>query len=70
LPRQRRKKKAMQAMLAVASVPRTVDVAAMFMVVMRILRGMGQMQFGAGLEAWKSQRSQLRQKSMVPSTLR
>jgi len=65
LPRHRRKKKAMQAMSVLASAPGYMDVVAMSMVVRRILRGVGWMQLGAGSGA----RKQLRQKSMVPSTL-
>jgi len=41
LPGQSRKKKAMHAMSAVAKAPGSVDVAAMSMVVRRILRGIG-----------------------------
>jgi len=48
-----RKKKAMQAMSAVARAPGSMDVAAMSMVVRRILRGMGWTWFRAGSEAWK-----------------
>jgi len=65
-PGQRRKKKAMHAMLAMVRAPAVSDVAAMSMVVCRIFSGMGRMQFGAGLVAWKPQRRWERRKSMVP----
>jgi len=65
-PGQRRKKKVMHAMLAVARALAIGDVAAMSMVMCRIFRGMERMQLGAGLVAWKPQSRQDRQKSVVP----
>jgi len=65
-----KKKKAMQAMLAVAWVPRLEDVVAMSMAVQRIFSGIGRTWFGAGSAVVNPQRRQLRRKSMVPSMLR
>jgi len=70
LPGQSKKKKAMQAMLAMAWVLRSEDVVAMSMAVWRILSAIGRMQFGAGSAVVKPQRRWLRQKSMVPRVLR
>jgi len=66
LPRQRRKKKAMHAMLAVARAPGVGEVAAMSMVVHSIFSGIGWTQFGAGSTTWKLQRRHSRQKSVAP----
>jgi len=67
---QSKKKKAMQAMSAVAWAPGSEDVVALSMAVWRIFNGIGWTRFGAGSAAVKPRRRQLRQKSMVPSMLR
>jgi len=66
---QRRKKKVIHAMLAVAMVPTEVDMVAMVSVWQRILREIGWTWDGVGLAAWKPWQSCNRQKSIDPRPL-
>jgi len=69
LPRCRRKKKVMHAMLAMVMVPADGDAMAMLSAWCKILSGIGHTQLGTGLMAWKPQSSWVRQKSVAPRWL-